>query len=59
MDGKKFWLSKTFWLNVLAIIALIVQSQTGYVISPEAQVSILGVLNVILRFITKAPISWS
>jgi len=59
MDGKKFWLSKTFWLNVLAIIALIVQSQTGYVISPEAQVSILGVLNVILRFITKNPISWS
>ena len=58
MDSKKFWLSKTLWVNMLAIAALIIQSQTGYVFSPEAQVSILGVLNVLLRVVTKIPIEW-
>lgn len=57
--GKKFWLSKTFWVNVLAIVALIVQTYTGFVIDPEKQVVILGVVNTILRFATKEPIEWS
>ncbi|WP_429885362.1 hypothetical protein [Geoalkalibacter halelectricus] len=56
--GKKFWLSKTFWVNTLAIIALIVQSYTGFIMSVEAQASILAALNVALRLVTKEPISW-
>ena len=56
--GKKFWQSKTFWVNVLGIVALVAQSQFGYVISPESQVSILGVVNVALRFATKEEIVW-
>ena len=58
MEGKKFWLSKTLWVNVLAIAALILQTYTGFVFSPEAQVSILGIINVLLRVVTKAPIEW-
>ena len=58
MDSKKFWLSKTFWINILAIIALVIQAQTGFVFSPEAQVSVLAVLNILLRVVTKAPIEW-
>jgi len=58
MDGKKWFLSKTFWVNILAIVALIIQTYTGFVFSPEAQVSVLGVLNILLRTITKAPIEW-
>lgn len=55
---KKFWLSKTFWVNLLAIIALIIQSQTSFIVTPETQLSILAVLNVVLRLITKAEIDW-
>jgi len=58
MESKKFWLSKTFWVNILAIAALIIQTQTGFAFSPEAQVSVLAVLNILLRVITKAPIEW-
>jgi len=56
--GKKFWLSKTFWVNVLAILALVAQSQFGFEISAETQVSILAAVNVVLRLVTKEPITW-
>ena len=56
--GKKFWLSKTFWLNLLAIAAIIVQTQTGYVIGLETQAAILAILNLILRVITNTDINW-
>lgn len=55
---KKFYLSKTFWVNILAIIALIIQSQTSFVLTPETQLSILAVLNVVLRALTKAELDW-
>jgi hypothetical protein len=57
--GKKFWLSKTFWVNLLAIIALILQGYTDWIISPEAQASALAAVNVVLRLITKEAITWS
>lgn len=57
--GKKFWQSKTFWVNVLSIIAILVQTQTGFVIDAEKQVVLLGAVNTLLRFITKEPIEWS
>ena len=58
MENKKWFLSKTFWINILAIVALIIQTQTGFVFSPEAQVSVLALLNIVLRAVTKAPIEW-
>ena len=58
MDAKKFWLSKTFWVNILALVALVIQSQTNYIISAEAQVSILAVVNMALRLITKKEVTW-
>lgn len=58
VTGKKFWQSKTFWTNVLGIVALAAQSQFGYVFSPEAQVSALAAVNVALRLITKEEIVW-
>jgi len=55
---KKWWTSKTLWANALAIIAIIAQGQFGYVLTPEAQVAILGLINFILRMVTKEPIKW-
>jgi len=50
--------SKTFWLNILAIGALIAQAQYGFVIDAESQVAILAVINLVLRAITKEEIVW-
>lgn len=58
MEGKTLWQSRTFWVNVVAIVALIVQTYTGYIISPEAQLVVLGFVNTGLRLITKQPIEW-
>lgn len=52
---KKWYLSKTLWLNVIGIVAIIF---TGKEIDPTISGSILAVLNMILRLITKEPISW-
>lgn len=56
--GKTLWSSKTFWVNVIALVAMIVQSFTGEAISAESQVMILTVVNTLLRFLTKEPIDW-
>lgn len=50
---KKFWLSKTFWVNVIATVGIVVQTQTGFVIDPSIQAIGLSVVNTGLRLITK------
>lgn len=59
VNGKKFWQSKTFYVNLLAIAGLVVQDQFGFALSAETQVSILAAVNVALRLITKEEIVWS
>jgi hypothetical protein len=51
--------SKTLWTNLLAIVAMAVQSQTGYVIPLEAQTLLLAAGNLGLRTITRQPLDWS
>jgi len=58
MENKQWYESKMLWINVLAIVGIILQSNFGYVLSPELQVAILGIINVILRAITGKPIVW-
>jgi uncharacterized membrane protein len=50
---KTWYTSKTLWVNAIALIALIVQGMTGFVIDIEAQAGLLVVINMILRVITK------
>lgn len=50
---KKWYLSKTLYVNLLAAVALFVQNQFGYVIPPEFQAYILILVNLFLRTITK------
>jgi len=57
--SKSFWLSKTFWVNLLAIMAIMAQYLTGNeVFDAEAQVIILGMINLILRVFTNQPVKW-
>lgn len=56
---KKWYRSKTIWANVVGIIAILAQYQTGEdIIPPETQASILAVINVLLRLITKEGIEY-
>ena len=59
MDTKLWYASRTLWANALVIIAMIVTEVTGHnPLSAEAQVGILGFINLILRAVTKQPINW-
>lgn len=53
IDWGKVFTSKTVWLNIIAVILFIVQSAEGQAWIPAPyQVLILGVLNMIVRFLT-------
>ena len=54
---KGWWQSKTVWVNIIAGTALIVQAVTGTeILDTETQAALLAGINLLLRFITKAPI---
>lgn len=56
---KKFWKSKTLLANIAALALIALQSQTGFVVSPELQATGLAIGNLILRALTGQPIDWS
>lgn len=58
MNGKRSWRSKTLWANILSLAAIVIQTKTGYIVAPEIQASVLSLLNVGLRLITKEKIDW-
>lgn len=57
METKSIWTSKTFWVNLIAAVALFVNAQWGFDLSPELQGTVLAVINIILRFFTKSAIA--
>lgn len=57
--SKKWYASKTLWINVIGGIAMIAQGIAGKeIISYELQGSILAGINMVLRIITKEQITW-
>ncbi len=57
MERKKWYLSKTLWLNTLGMAIAIVQVLQGEPWFPlERQLMILAILNAITRFLTSKPI---
>lgn len=60
MEYKTIWKSKTFYVNLIAGLALLIQAATGKeIVSLALQGQILAVVNVALRFITKQPVTWN
>jgi len=58
MDKKAWFESKTLWVNLLAIVAIIVQCATGTeVFDIEAQATVLAFINLVLRMVTGKPLS--
>jgi hypothetical protein len=58
VTGKAFWLSKTLWINLLAVLGLFMQTQSGFVIDPTMQAGLLCLVNMGLRTVTKEPVIW-
>ena len=60
MNQKDFWKSKTFWVNLIAIIVFVIQMLwiKDFVIPVEIQGAILAVINFVLRCATKEEIIW-
>lgn len=46
---KKWYRSKTLWLNIIGIVAIILQCEYGFIVSPELELAALGIINLILR----------
>jgi hypothetical protein len=55
--SKKIWKSKTFWLNVVGMAILIVNSQAGHLIPTEYGALALAILNIANRFLTNQPVT--
>lgn len=58
-EVRSIFSSKTFWTNVLAIIAFAVQQKWGFVIDPSIQAQIVLGINIWLRKVTTNPVNWS
>lgn len=57
-SGKKWYDSKTVWVNGVLFAGSIVQAVTGHnIITPDVQASIITIINLILRAVTKEKIT--
>ena len=59
--SKPIWASKTLWVNFLAIVAAVAGAfGLDLGLDPATQLAavgvIMGVVNIVLRFMTKAPV---
>lgn len=59
MDSTKWYASKTLWVNLIAIAGAQIANRLGFTLSAADQVTILGIVNLALRAITKQPIAWT
>lgn len=57
--SKIWWKSKTLWVNVIGVAALLIQNYSGgFILDAEVQATLLGLINLILRMVTKEPLGW-
>jgi hypothetical protein len=57
--SKSFLSSKTFWVNILSAVGIVVQTKTGFIVDPATQALGLTAVNTVLRTVTKSPINWN
>jgi hypothetical protein len=54
--NKLWYTSKTLWVNLIAIVAIVIW---GKELDAATIGIILSVINMILRILTKAPVVWT
>ena len=52
-ENKPFYMSKTLWVNLIAVVMTVVASYTGEEMDPQAQIGLLALVNMVLRMVTK------
>ena len=58
LEVKNWFASKTVWTNIIAVLGIVLQKVTGTeLIDPQGQLSLLALINIILRFVTKQPVA--
>lgn len=58
--AKSIFKSKSLWVNLLTIVASLLDKSTGANLIPlngETQVMVLGLINVLLRYYTVRPVA--
>lgn len=53
METKKWYASKTLWVNLLLLVGVIAQTQFGFEVTAEEQGAVIVIVNLILRAVTK------
>lgn len=56
MEAKRWWQSKTVWVNIVALASVLLSTEFGFDLTAEETTSILVVINLILRAVTKQPL---
>lgn len=49
---KDWYLSRTVWVNIIAIAVMVAQAQCGFIVAPQEQIAALAIINLALRAIT-------
>ena len=58
--GKPFWQSKTIWVNMVAVAAALAGTfgiQLDAVFQGQIVALVMGVVNIVLRFVTKEAVT--
>ena len=53
---KSIWKSKTVWINALMIGAALMTEVAG-MLGTEGSITVMGLVNFVMRYITKGPVS--
>ena len=56
MESKGLVTSKTAWVATAAPVVSWLLGMAGLVVPAEVQIAVLGIVNIVLRFVTKQPV---
>jgi len=58
MAEKKWYTSKTLWVNIIFLIAFLSKGALGFEITAEETAAMLILVNLVLRAVTKTKLEW-
>lgn len=56
--SKKWYASKTLWVNMIFLGTYVIRHALGYTLDPEFETALLVLINMVLRAVTKEQLEW-
>ena len=56
---KEYLKSRTIWINIIAVIAIVSAGEFGIILNGTIQAAILAMINIVMRKITNEELVWS